>query len=79
MLTGPSKGETKSWNQGHVKKWLKQTGDIAVSSTVAVPCPGGTSGSTEADTMEVDGTASLRWEAVVAKISNLYGNLSDYE
>jgi hypothetical protein len=78
MLIGPNKGEIKSWTEGHVKKWIKQTGDIAVSSTVAVLCPGGRSGSTAADTVEVDGSASLRWEAAVANVSNLYGNLSVY-
>ena len=57
----------------------EQTGDIAVSSTVAAPGPGGPSGSTEADPMEVDGTASLRAEAALSKASNLFGNLIDYD
>jgi hypothetical protein len=40
-----------------VKKWLKQSGGVAGSSTVAGPVPVGPSGATEGGSIEVDGIA----------------------
>ena len=79
MLNGHGKGESKLFLPKHVKTWVKQIGSIAVSSEVATPRIGGPSDSTEGDRMEVDASATLPAHPVAATVSDLFGNLNEYE